>query len=387
MAELYQTNDGRTFNNQGDAQRHANEMAAGSAALQKANAIRIDNGNSLIAQGARFEEQGQYEEAINCYISAISRCRSHEAPVTFGEARMGQSYYKMGDYRNAVSYFESALRRNKEYDYLNAQSVAAVKQMLAEAKRKEFEVYLEEAEQGDATAQSNLGFCYKEGYGVPQDYAKALYWYKKAADQGYTGGMFALGRCYKEGIGVPQDYAKAAEWFQKAADLGDEYAKQNLRNMGIQYVSARQAELDAKAEAAKSSSQGKALAEADKKFEKDFEKAEELFFNKGKKEKAVDIYEKLAKKDYHRAQERLGYCYYEGFGGLQKDYAKAVELFRKAAEQGFDEGQYKLGKCYYKGSGVPKDYAIAGEWYRKAAEQGHKEATAMYKDMKNTGKI
>jgi TPR repeat protein len=45
------------------------------------------------------------------------------------------------------------------------------------------------AEQGDATAQTNLGFMYDSfmydiGRGVPQDDAEALKWYRKAAEQG-----------------------------------------------------------------------------------------------------------------------------------------------------------------------------------------------------------
>ena len=40
------------------------------------------------------------------------------------------------------------------------------------------------AEQGDADAQFNLGTMYGIGLGVPQDFAKAVKWYRKAAEQG-----------------------------------------------------------------------------------------------------------------------------------------------------------------------------------------------------------
>jgi len=33
---------------------------------------------------------------------------------------------------------------------------------------------------------NNLGYMYLYGLGVPQDYNKALYWFKKAAEQGYA---------------------------------------------------------------------------------------------------------------------------------------------------------------------------------------------------------
>jgi TPR repeat protein len=49
---------------------------------------------------------------------------------------------------------------------------------------KNAEHYRRAAEQGDATAQFNLGLCYDEGAGVGQDFGQALYWYTKAAEQG-----------------------------------------------------------------------------------------------------------------------------------------------------------------------------------------------------------
>jgi TPR repeat protein len=41
-------------------------------------------------------------------------------------------------------------------------------------------------DQGHADAQNNLGTCYYNGQGVPQDYAQAAGWYRKAADQGFA---------------------------------------------------------------------------------------------------------------------------------------------------------------------------------------------------------
>jgi TPR repeat protein len=42
------------------------------------------------------------------------------------------------------------------------------------------------AEQGGAKAQYNLGQMYRDGQGVPQDYAEAVKWYRLAAEQGYA---------------------------------------------------------------------------------------------------------------------------------------------------------------------------------------------------------
>jgi hypothetical protein len=88
--------------------------------------------------------------------------------------------------------------------------------------------YRKSAEQGDASAQYNLGIMCDHGRGVPQDYAQAAFWYRKAAEQGYAPAQSNLGAAYFEGQGVLQDYAQAAAWFHKAAAQGDATAQFNL---------------------------------------------------------------------------------------------------------------------------------------------------------------
>ena len=88
------------------------------------------------------------------------------------------------------------------------------------------------AEQGDASAQYNLGKMYRFGQGVPQDYGKAVEWYRKAAEQDHAQAQFNLGVVYYFDRGVPQDYTKAAEWFRKAAEQGQVDAQFTL---GLMY--------------------------------------------------------------------------------------------------------------------------------------------------------
>lgn len=90
---------------------------------------------------------------------------------------------------------------------------------------------LAKAEQGDADAQSKLGWMYLKGQGVPQDYAQAAAWYRKAADQGEEMAQFLLGSLYFKALGVPQDYAQAAGWWRKAADQGETMAQFFLGSM------------------------------------------------------------------------------------------------------------------------------------------------------------
>jgi TPR repeat protein len=64
--------------------------------------------------------------------------------------------------------------------------------------------------------------------GVSQDYAAALRWFQKAADQGDHTAQFNLGVMYTIGRGVLQDYAAAMSWYRKAADQGDAEAQFNV---------------------------------------------------------------------------------------------------------------------------------------------------------------
>ena len=86
----------------------------------------------------------------------------------------------------------------------------------------------QKAEQGDASAQLNLGALYYTGKGGPQDYAQARKWFLKAAEQGHSDAQFLVGAMYEKGEGGPQDYAQARNWYLKAAEQGHSDAQYNL---------------------------------------------------------------------------------------------------------------------------------------------------------------
>ena len=87
------------------------------------------------------------------------------------------------------------------------------------------------AEAGDPASQTNLGFLYYEGKGVPQNYEEALKWYRKAALTGYPDAAFNLGVAYTEGKGVTPDKSQALHWYQLAADSGYAPAQVILGNI------------------------------------------------------------------------------------------------------------------------------------------------------------
>ena len=81
------------------------------------------------------------------------------------------------------------------------------------------------AEQGHASAQSNLGAMYATGEGVPKDAVQAVAWYRKAAEQRHASAQSNLGAMYSRGEGVPKDLVIAYMWRNLAAAQGEEIGK------------------------------------------------------------------------------------------------------------------------------------------------------------------
>ena len=75
--------------------------------------------------------------------------------------------------------------------------------------------YRKSADQGEAAAQCNLGFCYSKGRGVAQSYEEAVKLYRKSAAQGNAAAQYNLGVCYEKGRGVTQSYDEAVKCFAR----------------------------------------------------------------------------------------------------------------------------------------------------------------------------
>ena len=84
------------------------------------------------------------------------------------------------------------------------------------------------AKQGNAMAQNNLGRMYDKGEGVSKDSVEAVKWYRLAAKQGNAMAQYNLGRMYDKGEGVPKDDEEAVKWYRLAAEQGYAYAQNNL---------------------------------------------------------------------------------------------------------------------------------------------------------------
>jgi TPR repeat protein len=88
--------------------------------------------------------------------------------------------------------------------------------------------YTKAANQGNATAQFNMGVHFAAGRGVPRDEAKAREWYLKAAKQGYASAEANLGAQYMNGLGGAVDFAEAERWLVQAKKHGNVSGTVNL---------------------------------------------------------------------------------------------------------------------------------------------------------------
>ena len=162
---------------------------------------------------------------------------------------------------------------------------------------------LELANEGDAFAQTNAAWGYREGYGTAVDDLEAVKWVLKAAKQGLARAQYDLGRMYRNGTGVEPSDEKVAEWYLKAAEQGLARAQYDL---GVMYDN------------------GLGVEESDEEAEEWYPKAEEWFLE-------------AAEQGLADAQYKLGDMYYNYYynDGDDYDYEKAREWYQKAADQGF----------------------------------------------------
>jgi uncharacterized protein len=83
------------------------------------------------------------------------------------------------------------------------------------------------AEQGNVSAQYNLGHMYEKGKGVSQDYKEAVRLYRLSAEQGDLDAQLKLGVSYGMGRGVLKDYALAHMWWNLSGSKGNKDAAEN----------------------------------------------------------------------------------------------------------------------------------------------------------------
>jgi hypothetical protein len=84
----------------------------------------------------------------------------------------------------------------------------------------------DQANKGDAAAQTKLAIAYMQGAGVKPDLGTAIHWAQAAASHGNVDAKYLLGALLR--AGAKPDMALAARWYQEAAEGGNVKAMHNL---------------------------------------------------------------------------------------------------------------------------------------------------------------
>lgn len=88
--------------------------------------------------------------------------------------------------------------------------------------RTALQVWMGQAEAGDAEAQNYVGEIYLKALGTAPDYGKAAEWFGKAVAQGNKRAMINLGYLHEEGLGTPRDLTRALNLYREASGSKDE---------------------------------------------------------------------------------------------------------------------------------------------------------------------
>ena len=196
---------------------------------------------------------------------------------------------------------------------------------------------LQEARQGDSSAQFDVASMYQNGRGVTPDLGKAIEWYKKSAAQ----------KNQKAANRLKIHEANEAR-FKKVLALADKGDAKSQYKLGKMYTEGAGVNIN--------------------------------------HAKASTAFENAAKQGYAKAEYKLGLSYYEGTG-VNRNRKTARKWFKAAAEQDHPASQYYLGKMYASGSGVKQNYTTSLEWFTRAVDGGFNQARGEMIDVSEKMKI
>ena len=145
-----------------------------------------------------------YSSDNNSFIENKAREEQERKERLNRQLEAGQKAYDAKNWQQAAEAFEEVLKIDRNN--------ATAKKLLPDA-------------------QYNIG----KNYYNNKDYSTAVKWYRKAAEQGNASAQCNLGACYGKGYGVDKDYDLAVQWYRKAARQGDKTAQNNLKKLGESY--------------------------------------------------------------------------------------------------------------------------------------------------------
>ena len=173
-----------------------------------------------------------------------------------------------------------------------------------------------------------------------------------------------MGFCFKEGIGVESDVGEAYKWLLAAAKKGEALALQSLAYMVLsERHFFREEHREEARRQLKAAPAGNPLMDY---------MTGAFLSSEGLNEEAVKRLEPAAKSGFIAAQRELAAIYYSQ--DTAEGRRKALKWTLKAAALGNSVSQYEAGMFFYGGLGVKTDYTEAFKWLIAAARQNIIEA-------------
>ena len=193
---------------------------------------------------------------------------------------------------------------------------------------------------GNIIAMYNIGLIYHNGQYIPQDFEKAIKWYRASASLGNELAMYNIGIMFENGQFVPQDSQQALKWYEMSGELGNGQAYYNigcLYDEGVGNVSQNY-------------------------------------------ELALQWYLKSAELRCSTAMFNIAVIYQLGHG-VPVNIPKALEWYENSSNLYYAPAMSNIGIIYFNGTEVDKDLDLALYWFERSKEAGN------YAAMKYINKI
>ena len=186
------------------------------------------------SDAARAPRAGGAESSVHRRVAIVLLLATGCAGAA--DFQVGLEAYDRGDYASALREWRALAEQGDATAQYQLGVMYDDGEGVLEDDREAARWYRRAAEQGYAAAQLDLGLMYATGRGVAEDDRKAAYWYRQVAGQGYASAQYRLGEMYQKGEGVREDAGEAARWYRQAAEQG--YAAAQLA-LGAIYAAGR----------------------------------------------------------------------------------------------------------------------------------------------------
>lgn len=193
---------------------------------------KADNKTDSIKHAVRILK-GMDKDRSNSWAISVLRSAAEDDSIAYAMNSLGMAYMAgIGveqDSIQCVYWLEKAADRGFREAYHNLgrmykNSYCGVKQDFF----KSYRYFEKGAEKNSVLCIYDMGFMLYKGLGCGQDYQHAAELFQKASNRDYSPALYMLGLCYRNGYGVEADTAKANFYLKRSAALGYRYAIEEL---------------------------------------------------------------------------------------------------------------------------------------------------------------